>query len=110
MSTTSCPRCSAQVTLPVGVSNETKVRCPLCHAHYTLADALVNMPPLLEVVEVESEALPMDWYDEPNETKANAPLAAAVLPDDDGSEADTLELGSLELEGLELDAEIDDVD
>ncbi len=104
MSTTSCPRCSAQVTLPVGVPNETTVRCPLCHAHYTLADALINMPPLLEVVEESGEALPADWYDAPPGDEAGKPLAAAALPNDDSSEADTLELGDLELgESLDLD-------
>ncbi|MEX0676492.1 MAG: hypothetical protein WD063_05420 [Pirellulales bacterium] len=64
MSTTSCPRCSAQVTLPVGVSNSATVRCPLCHAQYALADALVNMPPLLEVVDDASETVPSQWFDD----------------------------------------------
>lgn len=112
MSTTSCPRCSAQVTLPVGVSNDATVRCPLCHAHYTLADALVNMPPLLEVVGVEDESLAGDWLDEPATKPASgsedAPVAMA-LPvdeiDEQASEAETLELGSLELGSLELDDE-----
>jgi hypothetical protein len=95
--------------LPVGVSNDTTVRCPLCHAHYTLADALVNMPPLLEVVEDAGDALPAEWYDEPSakspiSDEVAKPLAAAALPEND-SEADTLEMGSLELESLELDAE-----
>jgi hypothetical protein len=87
MSTTSCPRCSAQVTLPVGVSNETTVRCPLCRAHYTLADALVNMPPLLEVVQEDDHAAPADWNDSP-----------------ESSEAETLELGDLDLGDLEVDS------
>lgn len=104
MSTTSCPRCSAQVTLPVGVSSDTTVRCPLCHAHYTLADALVNMPPLLEVVEDVGDALPEDWYDAAASDSAGKPLTAIALPDEEASEADTLEMGSLELEGLELAA------
>lgn len=112
MSTTSCPRCSAQVTLPVGVSNDATVRCPLCHAHYTLADALVNMPPLLEVVESESEALAADWLDERPaagfESQNDTPIATALPIDDmdeEASEAETLELGSLELGSLELDDE-----
>ncbi len=112
MSTTSCPRCSAQVTLPVGVSNDATVRCPLCHAHYTLADALVNMPPLLEVVGGdEGESLAADWLDEPQSkglADDDAPIATA-LPidemDEEASEAETLELGSLELGSLELDDE-----
>lgn len=111
MSTTSCPRCSAQVTLPVGVSNDATVRCPLCHAHYTLADALVNMPPLLEVVGGEGESLAADWLDEPQSKRLvddDSPIATA-LPidemDEEASEAETLELGSLELGSLELDDE-----
>lgn len=70
MSTTSCPRCSGQVTLPVGASNSAQVRCPLCHACYSLADALVNMPPLLEVVE-ESPAAD-EWLDAPAGAEAAA--------------------------------------
>lgn len=78
MSTTSCPRCSGQVTLPVGVSNSTTVRCPLCHAHYTLADALVNMPPLLEVVDVAAEATPDEWFDAASTIAGNAADAVEV--------------------------------
>jgi hypothetical protein len=103
--------------LPVGVSNDTTVRCPLCHAHYTLADALVNMPPLLEVVQDAGDAPPEDWYDEPAAKAAPSDLVAEALDEDgldgealsaaalpeDESEAETLELGSLELESLELD-------
>ena len=70
MSTTSCPRCTGQVTLPLGVKNDATVRCPLCHAHYTLADALVNMPPILEVVENADEALPADSFEEQPQDRA----------------------------------------
>jgi len=56
MSISSCPSCGKQVTIPTGVGTTAKVRCPLCHAQYTLADALVNMPPLLELIdELETE-------------------------------------------------------
>ena len=56
MSISSCPSCGKQVTIPTGVGTSAKVRCPLCHSQYTLADALVNMPPLLELVdELETE-------------------------------------------------------
>jgi hypothetical protein len=51
MSVSSCPACGKQVTMPSGVHTSAKVRCPLCHSQYTLADALVNMPPLLELVD-----------------------------------------------------------
>ncbi len=101
MSTTSCPRCSAQVTLPVGVSNDATVRCPLCHAHYTLADALVNMPPLLEVVEDGGESLAARWLDD-GDAAEDVPTAVA-LPAEDPSEADTLELGGLDLDSLVFD-------
>jgi hypothetical protein len=89
MSTTSCPRCSGQVTLPLGVSNSTVVRCPLCHAHYTLADALVNMPPLLEVVD-EAE-LTAEWRDSAPEEVADAEDAVreGSLDDLDLDEAPT---------------------
>ncbi len=88
MSTTSCPHCSGQVTLPVGVSNSATVRCPLCHAHYTLADALVNMPPLLEVVQDESEALPAEWYEAPPDDSAGTPLAAEAAPEAEPDQSD----------------------
>lgn len=93
MSTTSCPRCSGQVTLPVGVSNETQVRCPLCRAQYTLADALVNMPPLLEVVASDAEA-DDDWFDEPRAV----PKALASPP----SPVDDITTPSGSLSGLEF--------
>src|SRR3954462_4324045 len=69
MSISSCPRCSQQITLPIGISNSAKVRCPICRAQYSLADALVNMPPLLEVVGdgSESEASWFDASDKPAE-------------------------------------------
>src|SRR5262245_775556 len=62
MSISSCPRCAGQVSLPVGVSNGAKVRCPLCKASFSLADALVNMPPLLEVIEDPIDNPPDDWF------------------------------------------------
>jgi hypothetical protein len=84
MSITSCPRCSGQVTLPVGASNSARVRCPLCRAHYTLADALVNMPPLLEVVEDAAQAVTAEWRDTP-------PDESAEIEDVEGSLVDELE-------------------
>lgn len=78
MSISSCPRCSQQITLPIGISNSAKVRCPICRAQYSLADALVNMPPLLEVVADESESEP-SWFDEqdkPAEMPASESVAA----------------------------------
>ena len=67
MSISSCPACSKQVTIPAGLGTTARVRCPLCHSQYTLADALVNMPPLLELV----EEAPSEWNDlQGNETEA----------------------------------------
>jgi hypothetical protein len=68
MSISSCPRCAQQVTLPMGISTSARVRCPLCRAEYALADALVNMPPILEVIGDHSEDLSADWFDMPAET------------------------------------------
>jgi len=77
MSVSSCPRCAQQVTLPVGVSNSARVRCPLCHAHYALADALVNMPPLLEVLDNGQADSGLDWLEEPAENDSIATPAAS---------------------------------
>ena len=62
MSISSCPQCGKQVTIPAGVGTSAKVRCPLCHSQYSLADALVNMPPLLELIDeaVAGESEPPD--------------------------------------------------
>ena len=67
MSISSCPRCAQQVTLPMGISTAARVRCPLCRAEYALADALVNMPPILEVIGDHAEDLSTDWFDMPSE-------------------------------------------
>jgi hypothetical protein len=82
MSITSCPRCAGQVTLPVGASNRAKVRCPLCHAQYTLADALVNMPPLLEVVDDPSQAATAEWRDTPPAALEEPPSVESSLVDE----------------------------
>lgn len=81
MSTTCCPRCSGPVTLPAGVSNSATVRCPLCHAQYSLADALVQTPPLLEVVEAANEADPDHWFDEMPADDAPRAAGTAELTD-----------------------------
>ncbi len=67
MSISSCPRCAQQVTLPMGISTSARVRCPLCRAEYALADALVNMPPILEVIGDHSEEPSADRFDMPSE-------------------------------------------
>ena len=60
MSISSCPRCAKQVTLPVNVDDHATVRCPLCHAQFPLSEALVNAPPLLEVIENLAEGVPAE--------------------------------------------------
>ncbi len=85
MSISSCPRCAEQVRLPAGISDQAQVRCPHCKSQYTLAEALVNAPPLLEVVE-ESEldgglaagAPAAAWHDEAP-AATTEPLAEAEL-------------------------------
>ena len=69
MSISTCPRCAEQVTLPMGISTSARVRCPLCRAEYALADALVNMPPILEVIGEHAEELSADWFDEPADAR-----------------------------------------
>ncbi len=90
MSISSCPRCAKQVTLPVGVSDSAQVRCPLCHAQYALADALVNMPPLLEVIEAGADGGD-DWFNlTPDEQEDSGSSQSAVLPAElAGESADT---------------------
>jgi hypothetical protein len=103
MSISSCPRCAGQVTLPIGASNSAKVRCPLCHAHYSLADALVNMPPLLEVVEDAGEAVPPAWHNAPEQAAgAAASSAAADELTFEAAEADDEEL-ALQDEDTEIE-------
>ncbi len=75
MSITSCPQCGKQVTIPAGVDTSVKVRCPLCHSQYTLADALVNMPPHLELVD---ETLDIAPAEPDSESTDDANLAAAM--------------------------------
>lgn len=51
MTIASCPKCTDQVTMPVGVGREATVRCPLCHEEFRLADVLDKLPPVLIVVD-----------------------------------------------------------
>jgi hypothetical protein len=54
----------------------------LCRAEYALADALVNMPPILEVIGDHSEDPSADWFDMPS-----APADARREPIDEAVEA-----------------------
>jgi hypothetical protein len=128
MSISSCPRCAKQVTLPVGVSNDAKVRCPLCHAQYPLSDALVTMPPLLELVEDASTGAPGDGYDLASEYRAKDstlaagahraefPGASAAADDashahepDEGLEFEAFEIEHDDLVMQEQDTEVEDL-
>jgi hypothetical protein len=102
MSISSCPRCAQQILIPPGIANTAKVRCPLCRAEYTLSDALVNLPPALEIVDESS-----DDVSDLSEPEQIAPLASAVLqtppeadhPDVDdlaSSASETVEFGAFE--------------
>jgi hypothetical protein len=75
MSISSCPRCTEQVTLPVGISNNARVRCPKCRAEYTLADALVNMPPMLEVIGDGAMEPDASWFDMAQQPEGQLPVA-----------------------------------
>ena len=46
-----CPKCDAQVSLPVGADPVWQVRCPLCDKEFPLAEALDQAPPELIVVD-----------------------------------------------------------
>lgn len=46
----SCPACSRYVSVPLDVSPQATVRCPLCQAEFSLLSALELLPPALEVV------------------------------------------------------------
>ena len=113
MSTSSCPQCGKQVTIPSGVGTSAKVRCPLCHSQYTLADALVNMPPLLELVDDAPLGLPDSPADEDAgmatveggfdatldfvpEVAGNVP--SPVLPEEGAETIEALDEESLDLE------------
>ncbi|MCH8042696.1 MAG: hypothetical protein IID44_03155 [Planctomycetes bacterium] len=45
-----CPKCDAQVSIPLGAPGETEVRCPLCSEEYLLQEALDKAPPELILV------------------------------------------------------------
>ncbi len=131
MSISSCPRCAQQVSLPAGVSEQAQVRCPHCKAQYALADALVNAPPLLEIVEAsafggEAElAAPADsWPSEASSLVAEPPaefdlerssgealLGEASMADDMGPEAEfAAEANEADdLAAAEHDTEVEDM-
>ncbi len=87
---TPCPQCGKHVTIPAGIDTNVQVRCPLCRAQYALADALSNMPPLLEVVEEHAAAAmsagamsggpPEEWLEAQAEPGAAEQLESAAVP------------------------------
>jgi hypothetical protein len=134
MSISSCPRCSKQVTLPVGASQDATVRCPLCHAQYALSEAWLTMPPLLELIEDVPSGTPGDRYDLAGDYQADdsslgagahrvefpsaPPTADAPAAADDASHVDepdeALEFEAFEIEHDDLvmqeqDTEVEDL-
>ena len=51
---TSCPRCSARVTVPESAPSESRVRCPLCGGEYRLQEAIEYVPPELVLIDEPS--------------------------------------------------------
>jgi uncharacterized protein YbaR (Trm112 family) len=50
MTIVACPACGDEVTAPERAAAETIVRCPLCGEQYPLAEALSDIPPMLQIV------------------------------------------------------------
>ena len=58
MSVVACPKCGEEVSVPHEAPREAKVRCPLCAEVYQLYEALVALPPMLEIVEMPEGYIP----------------------------------------------------
>jgi hypothetical protein len=50
MTTSACPKCRDEVTLPPGAPRGAQVRCPWCREEFELSEVLDRMPPMLEIV------------------------------------------------------------
>jgi hypothetical protein len=50
MTTSACPKCHDEVTLPPGAPRAAQVRCPWCREEFELSELLDRMPPMLEIV------------------------------------------------------------
>jgi hypothetical protein len=116
MSISACPRCFQKISIPAGVRATAKVRCPLCQAQYVLADALAEMPPMLEVIDGSDEFPEADDRHStdlatpagrPSEVLAETLEMPADLPQSDS----TLDLGAtVSAEHDELAPALDDDD
>jgi len=55
------PRCDEMVTLPAGLTPETKVRCPFSKEEFTVAEILETLPPVLEVLDGPGAGAESPW-------------------------------------------------
>jgi hypothetical protein len=67
------PRCDEMVTLPAGLTPETKVRCPFSKEEFTVAEILETLPPVLEVLDGPGAGAESPWG------VMAAPVAAAAV-------------------------------
>lgn len=51
-----CPACEKLITIPRKSDPQSRVRCPLCEEEYLLDEALKNIPPQLQLLEVPQAA------------------------------------------------------
>ena len=109
MSISTCPRCNKQVLVPVDASSTARVRCPLCHEQYSLADALANLPPQLEVIEELAQELPAEPLDAPAAAAVfSEPLADVDLGSTSGAEKSEAESSFSDAPELGMPADRDD--
>ncbi len=89
-----CPRCDQPVRLPDGLSEQARVRCPLCDAEFSADEALAGAPPLVIVVDPgPSPAEPAQTVSAPESAGTEALAAAAAAPGADVAGAPTDEAG-----------------
>ena len=50
MTVATCPECKDEVSVPVGVSAEAQVKCPLCGVEFSMARIVKQLPPELIVI------------------------------------------------------------
>ena len=83
---TSCPQCTAVVSLPSIISVEAIVRCPICHHKYPIRSVLPESIPQLELVidsqdfEVENESVD-GLFSDSNNSESLLGLEKLTVPD-----------------------------
>jgi len=83
-----CPKCQDKVTVPEGVSEQSKVSCPLCREDFELTEIFQELPPLLILL------------DPPIEESGVSPESTTELPVADDSSTD-------EVSAEDSDSEVD---